>query len=220
MSGTRWVAIVPVKGAPKAKSRLEHDERAQLAEAFALDTVTALLAASVVTDVYVVTADTQIADDLASLGAHIVPEGPLIPGEDPLNAAIMTGADAARAMRPHSNVAVFTGDLPSLTVSDIEGALALSAEHPLSMVPDADGTGTAVLLALAGVPFTPRFGVGSRAAHEAAGHVPLPLPATSTIRRDVDTVDDLAKALHLGVGPYTSALIARTSAPIVDSGRG
>ncbi len=219
MSPTGWVAIVPVKGAPKAKSRLEHDDRVQLAEAFALDTVTALLAASVVSDVFVVTADTHIADHLASLGAHIVPEAPLNPGEDPLNAAITTGADAARAMAAHSNVAVFTGDLPSLTVSDIESALALGADYPLSVVPDADGTGTAVLLALAGVPFTPRFGAGSRAAHEADGHVQLPLPATSTIRRDVDTVDDLAEALHLGVGPYTNALIARTSARIVDSSR-
>lgn len=213
-----WVAVVPVKGAPRAKSRLEHADRAQLADAFALDTVTALLSASVISEVFVVTGDDRIAVHLASLGAHIVPEPLSVSGEDPLNAAIVAGADAARALRPLSNVAVFTGDLPSVTVADIHAALALAAAHERSMVADADGSGTAVLLARAGAAFTPRFGAGSRAAHVAAGHRPLDLPATSTIRRDVDTVSDLAEALHLGVGPYTSALIARTSPPILPAG--
>lgn len=216
MSGSDWVAVVPVKGAPGAKSRLAHDDRAQLAEAFALDTVAALLAASVVIDVFVVTADTEIAAHLASLGARIVPETAAQGGDDSLNAAIVVGVDGARASRPDSNVAVFTGDLPSLTVPDIEQALALGAAHERSMVPDEEETGTTALLALAGVPFTPRFGPGSRAAHEAAGHHPLDLPAVSSIRRDVDTVANLAEALHLGVGPHTSELIARASAPIVD----
>jgi 2-phospho-L-lactate/phosphoenolpyruvate guanylyltransferase len=217
VSETGWIAVVPVKGAPGAKSRLEHDYRAQLAEAFALDTVAALLAASVVSDVFVVTADTDIGAHLASLGAHIVPESAPRAVVDPLNAAIVVGVEAARSARPDSNVAVFTGDLPSLTVADIERALSLGGEHELSMIPDEEETGTTALLALARVPFTPRFGTGSRAAHETAGHHPLDLPAISSIRRDVDTVANLAEALHLGVGPYTSELIARTSAPIVDA---
>lgn len=220
MNAATWVAVVPVKGAPGAKSRLEHDDRARLADAFALDTVAALLAASVITDVFVVTADTDIGAHLASLGAHVVPETAPRHGDDPLNAAIVMGVDAARTARPGSNVAVFTGDLPSLTVADIEQALSLGAAHRLSMVPDEEGVGTTALLALAGMPFTPRFGAGSRAAHEAAGHHPLNLPPTSSIRRDVDTAANLAEALHLGVGAQTSALIARTSAPIVDAGRG
>ncbi|HZK59205.1 MAG TPA: 2-phospho-L-lactate guanylyltransferase, partial [Cryobacterium sp.] len=76
---------------------------------------------------------------------------------------------------------------------------------------DEEGAGTTALLARAGVPLTPRFGLGSRAAHEAAGHVPLVFPPASSIRRDVDTVDDLAEALHLGVGPFTSALVSGTA---------
>ncbi len=214
MTAAGWVAIVPAKGAPKAKSRLDHDNRAELAEAFALDTVAALLAAPAITDVYVVTGDEQLARHLASLGAHIVAEPIPSTGDDPLNAAIAAGIDAVRPAQPAANLAVFTGDLPSLTAADIELALALAAAHDLSMVPDADGSGTAVLLARAGTPLTPRFGPGSRAAHEQAGHHPLDIPASSSIRRDVDTVADLAEALHLGVGPHTSALIARlTSEP-------
>jgi 2-phospho-L-lactate guanylyltransferase len=199
-----WVAVVPVKGAPGAKSRLgDHPERLQLAEAFALDTVTVLLAASVVSRVVVVTADEQIGERLHGLGAEVVREVASPPGTDRLNPAIEQATDAVRRSFPQADLAVFTGDLPCLTVSEVESALALAEAHERSMVADRDGTGTTVLLALAGVPFTPRFGPGSRSAHEAAGHVPLDLPLTSSVRRDVDTADDLSEALRVGVGPHT-----------------
>ena len=51
-----------------------HPERVQLAEAFALDTVTALLAAPAVDRVFVVTADDEIADRMSALGADIIRE--------------------------------------------------------------------------------------------------------------------------------------------------
>ena len=221
----KWVAVVPVKGSPGAKSRLgDHPERARLADAFALDTVAALLATSVVERVVVVTADALLAARLESLGAVIVREVPhkapsgVAAGEpdDPLNAAIRQGTDAARAAFPGRGIAVVTGDLPALTVADVEAALGLAAAHPRSMVADEEGTGTTALLALAGVPVSPRFGPGSRAAHEAAGHVALGLPPTASIRRDVDTVDDLAEALHHGVGVHTSALVAGAAAADID----
>jgi 2-phospho-L-lactate/phosphoenolpyruvate guanylyltransferase len=212
-----WVAVVPVKGAPGAKSRLgDHPARAELADAFALDTVAVLLAASVVSRVYVVTADARVGAEMAALGAEIVPEPSLPTGADPLNHAIEQATDAARGSFPQANVAVFTGDLPALTVADLETALALAAEHKLSMIADQEGTGTTALLALAGESFRPRFGVGSRDAHEAAGHVPLNIPPTASIRRDVDTVEDLTKALHLGVGPRTSAVVARSCGLLPD----
>jgi 2-phospho-L-lactate guanylyltransferase len=208
-----WVAIVPVKGAPGAKSRLgDHPERLQLADAFAFDTVTVLLAASAISRVFVVTADEAMGNRLRELGAVIVPEEPGPPGADPLNDAIEQATDAVRRSYPAANLAVFTGDLPSLTVSDVESVLALAAGHERSMVADRDGTGTTVLLALAAVPLTPRFGPGSRAAHEAAGHTVLALPVTSSIRRDVDTAHDLADALRLGVGPHTRALVQNSGA--------
>jgi len=215
-----WVAVVPVKGTPEAKSRLgDLPDRGGLADAFALDTVAALLDTPRIGQVFVVTADEAIAARLAELGAVIVPEvrlDPADPGDrggqggqgDPLNAAIRQGTDAARAAFPGRGIAVVTGDLPALTVADVEAALGLAVAHPLSMVADEEGTGTTALLALAGVSFSPRFGPGSRAAHEAAGHVPLGLPPTASIRRDVDTVDNLAEALHHGVGAHTSALVA------------
>jgi 2-phospho-L-lactate guanylyltransferase len=235
--------VVPVKGSAGAKSRLgalpeTFPARGELAEAFALDTVAALLAARMVERVLVVTADPAAAAPLAALGAQIVPELPQTSASDagtgalgetresvaaglprkgntaatrdPLNEAIALGIRVAHEQYPLCNVAVLTGDLPALTVADVEVTLTAASAHDLAMVADEEGTGTTTLLARAGITLTPRFGPGSRAAHEAAGHVPLDLPATASIRRDVDTVDNLAEVLRRGVGAHTSALIART----------
>ena len=234
-----WVVVVPVKGNPGAKSRLgDRPDRAGLADAFALDTVAALLAARGVDRVLVVTGDGELAGRLAALGADIVPEAPvpvadpevsaagvvaaprsqlrrpalspaLSPARptDPLNAAIRQGLLVARAALPQVNLAVMTGDLPALTPTDVERTLILAAAHERSLMPDAAGTGTTTLLALAGIPIEPRFGAGSRAAHEAAGHVPLGLAASVSIRCDVDTTADLAVARRLGLGPHTRLLV-------------
>ena len=204
----KWAVVVPAKGRPGAKSRLGAlPERAALADAFALDTVTALLAASAVERVFVVTGDARLGALLAGLGATIVAETPA--GHDRLNAAIGHGIAAARRACPDAHLAVMTGDLPALRPADVETAFALAADHVLAMVPDADGVGTTILFARAGVKFTPRFGPGSRAAHETDGHVALDLPSTSSARRDVDTPVDLDLALALGLGPHTSALITQ-----------
>lgn len=201
-----WVAIVPVKGNPGAKTRLaDLPEHAVLADAFALDTVAALMATSAVERVFVVTGDSRLAPLLAHLGAVIVPEARA--HADPLNAAITQGVMAARAACPRANVAVFTGDLPALVAGDVESALALATGYERSMVPDAEGTGTTTLLALAGVTLDPRFGLGSRAAHQAAGHVPLNMPVSASVRRDVDTPADLDVASALGLGRFTRALV-------------
>ena len=219
-----WVCVVPVKGSATAKSRLgdlpePFPARGQLAEAFALDTVAALLAAEMVERVLVVTADPDAAAPLAAVGAEIVPESPQTSlseaaedaaPRDPLNAAIIEGIRVVRERFPHSHIAVLTGDLPALTTVDVEITLTAASAHERAMVADEEGTGTTTLLARAGVSLTPRFGPGSRAAHEADGHRLLDLPATASIRRDVDTVDNLAEVLRRGVGAHTSALIARS----------
>ena len=204
-----WVVVVPVKGSAEAKSRLgAAPGRAAFADAFALDTVAALVAASTVARVFVVTASVRVGALLAELGAVIVPE---VPGRETgharLNAAIGQGIAAARLAHPQANLAVLTGDLPALRPADLETAFAFAARQPLSMVPDADGVGTTTLFARAGAEVTPRFGLGSRAAHEGDGHVVLDLPPTSSLRRDVDTVADLDAARALGLGSHTSALL-------------
>ena len=204
-----WVVVVPVKGSRGAKSRLgDLPGRAALADAFALDTVAALAAASAVEGVFVVTASVRLGALLAGLGAVIVREQPASKtGHARLNAAIVQGLAAARFASPLANLAVMTGDLPALCQADLESAFALATAHPRSMVADAADVGTTTLFARAGVTVTPRFGLGSRAAHAADGHVALDLSSTSSLRRDVDTAADLDAARQLGLGPHTSAVL-------------
>lgn len=197
---TGWTVVVPVKRLAGAKTRLEAGsdaDRADLALALALDTVRAALAARRVGAVLVVTSEPRVADALAgSPAVRLVAD----PGAG-LNAALAAGAAAAAGP---GQLALLLGDLPALTGPDLDAALVLAGAHPRSVVPDADGTGTTLLTALAGERLVPHFGEGSFAAHVGAGHTALPDVAPG-LRRDVDTAADLRAAARLGVGRATAA---------------
>ncbi len=91
-----------------------------------------------------------------------------------------------------------TGDLPALRPADLALALAgLPVRARRGFVPDAAGTGTALLAAPPGVALDPRFGPGSAAAHAASGAVRLD-GGWPTLRQDVDTAADLAAAPRWG----------------------
>ena len=79
---------------------------------------------------------------------------------------------------------------------------------------DAAGTGTVLLTASPGLDLAPSFGPDSQRAHLASGAVDLTSllgDQVAGLRRDVDTVDDLAAASLLGVGPATGALLRSAS---------
>ncbi|WP_066040606.1 2-phospho-L-lactate guanylyltransferase [Herbiconiux solani] len=207
-SSLPWTVVVPVKGTVDSKSRLHPDiadgDRMRLAEAFTLDALAALAAARRVASIIVVTdPTTPLAAELGSRGVLIVSD----PGLG-LNGAIAEGLRAVGETRP---LAVLLGDLPSLTPEAVDDALSAAEAHPLAVVPDADGAGTTLLTATTAAPPVPRFGAGSAAAHAAAGHRILALPADSPIRRDVDTAADLDAAVALGVGAHTHAALAALS---------
>lgn len=199
-----WTAVIPVKRLHAAKSRLRGavpDARHQeLALALMRDTAAAVLAAPGVAELLVVTDDPVAADAAAALGARIVPD----PGTGDLNTAIRRAADVAG---PRSHRAVLTGDLPALDPEHLGAALRRASAR--SFVPDADGTGTVLLAAPAGVPLDPRFGPGSAAAHAASGARVL-TGDWPGLRRDVDTGADLRAALALGAGPHTRAVAGGT----------
>jgi 2-phospho-L-lactate guanylyltransferase len=136
---------------------------------------------------------------LTRLGAERVPDD-----ADPgLNAALARGARVAAG----SPVVALTGDLPALRPAELAAALAaLPVRVPRGFVPDATGTGTAMLAARAGVDLDPRFGPGSARAHAASGAVRLD-GGWPTLRQDVDTAADLAVASELGLGRYTAELL-------------
>ncbi|MDP9398252.1 MAG: 2-phospho-L-lactate guanylyltransferase [Actinomycetota bacterium] len=203
-----WALVVPVKQLALAKTRLgplAGSLRASLALAFATDTVRAALACSSVAGVVVVTAEARAARRVAALGALVVPEE----SGGGLNAALRHGAVHARGAFPERGVAALVADLPALRPAELDEALALARVHPRAVVPDSTGTGTTLLTARTGSSLQPAFGPGSHAAHLQAGSAEILGPGLGSLRRDVDTEDDLRAALALGVGPDTAAVAAR-----------
>ncbi|GAA2013972.1 2-phospho-L-lactate guanylyltransferase [Catenulispora yoronensis] len=219
---TRWCLVVPVKRLGHAKSRLGGPRvppalREQLALAFATDAVSAALSAQRVTAVLVVTDDPTAGAVLGALGAIVVPDEP----DAGLNAAFAFGARTARAkLGTDIGVAASAADLPALRSGELdialgrivdklheidEGDITLTRHHNKRFfVPDAHDIGTTMLFAPPGVELAPRFGGPSKTAHSASGAIELTGPDISSLRRDVDTAEDLAAALLLGVGPATA----------------
>jgi 2-phospho-L-lactate guanylyltransferase len=204
-----WVAVIPVKRLAVAKSRLRgavpgrpHD---QLVLAMARDTLAAVLGCALVERAIVVTDDPAVTSAVTAAGAERVPDG-----DRGLNAALVRGARHAAG----APVVALTADLPALRPAELAAALTQLTEltapnRRRGYVPDARGTGTVLLAARDGAPLDPRFGPGSAAAHRASGAVAL-LGDWPSVRQDVDTADDLAAAVALGLGTRTAALLAST----------
>jgi 2-phospho-L-lactate guanylyltransferase len=205
MHGVRWSIVIPVKTLSLAKTRLTGaagPHRVRLAEAIACDTVSAALRCGLVSNVVAVTADPVPARRLGDLGAHVVPD----PGRG-LNAALRTGAAEARLRAPGDAVGALQADLPALRPAELESVLRAAPAFEQSFVPDAADVGTTFYGVRPGVPFHPRFGGESRLRHLSGGAKELAPQGVPTVRRDVDTIDDLLEALALGLGPHTSAVI-------------
>ncbi|MFN4001372.1 2-phospho-L-lactate guanylyltransferase [Microcella sp.] len=199
--------VVPVRDAASAKSRLAadggaeaHARRAALAAAIALDTVSAARAARRVGELIVVGALPQPIE-----GVRVVDD----PG---FGLLVAIGAGLAVA-DPAAPTAVLLGDLPALQPADLDAALVAASEHHWAFVPDAEGEGTTLVVASAGLPHSLRFGPGSAEQHRDAGYVELDVPERSGLRRDVDTLEQLAALGRLAeagsvlLGPRTSALL-------------
>ncbi|MER6998085.1 2-phospho-L-lactate guanylyltransferase [Streptomyces sp. NPDC000410] len=200
-----WSLVIPLKPLALAKSRLAKAAggalRPRFALAFAQDTVAAALSCPAVRDVAVVTDDPVAAAELGALGARIVPDSPAAG----LNAALTHGADAVRAARPGAAVAALNADLPALRPAELSRVLAAAGEFPRSFLADAAGIGTTLLSAGPGVKLRPAFGGRSRDRHLISGAREIELMGVDSMRRDVDTGEDLLAALALGVGPRTAA---------------
>jgi 2-phospho-L-lactate/phosphoenolpyruvate guanylyltransferase len=204
-----WSLVVPVKVLARAKSRLVglvDEERAALALAMAADTVAAALASPSLRAVIAVSDDPLVRDTLSALGALVTPDRP---GAG-LNAALAFGAQFAAARWPDLGLAAITADLPALATAELTTALNSASAVTQAFVADAAGTGTTLYAAGQAGDFCPRFGPQSSDSHRRAGAAELDLPATSGLRRDVDTLADLRIAASIGVGPRTARILART----------
>ncbi|WP_441250098.1 2-phospho-L-lactate guanylyltransferase [Kitasatospora sp. McL0602] len=202
-----WSLVLPLKPLALAKSRLGPYaglRRPELALAFALDTVTAVLSCPLVARVLVVTQDGDAAAQLARLGAEVVTDEP----GGGLNPALAHGAERARRLAPRSPLAALSADLPALRPAELARALTAASAAGRAFLADSPGLGTTLLACSPGHRLGPSFGAGSRARHAAGGAYEIDRADVPSVRRDVDTGDDLAEALRLGVGPHTAAVAA------------
>lgn len=205
MTTPRFTLLVPVKEGAGAKTRLEAVDRADrpgLMAAFARDAITAAQASPLV-EVCVVGDAAALGPVVDGLGVVVLPDE----GAGDLNRAIT--AAARRVSSAGHGIAAMLADLPCLRTADLEAALGQALERGgRTYVADAEGTGTTLLAAVAGVGLEPRFGAGSAAAHAASGAVPAEGELLS-LRLDVDTGEDLERAVQLGVGTATARVTER-----------
>jgi 2-phospho-L-lactate/phosphoenolpyruvate guanylyltransferase len=205
-SPLRYGVLVPVKPPAVAKSRLHtlgDEARIALVVAFAVDTIAAAMESPLVDQVLAVTDDHVLASGLTEIGARVIPDG--TPGD--LNGSLMLAAAELHRRDPGLRLAALCADLPALRSDELTRALSAAPSDRESFVADADGVGTTALLAPSLEEFRPMFGHGSRQAHLDAGAWEIDVVDVPTLRRDVDTREDLIAALALGVGSRT-ALVA------------
>lgn len=213
MSGTNDGAdvglIIAVKRLDAAKTRLASafapGTRVGVVLAMLIDTVVAASAVPAVRQITVVTPDNAAAAAVRELGARVITDPTPRGHADPLNNALSLAEAAIRAET--SNIVVLQGDLPALQPGELAEAIADARRHARSFVTDRHGTGTSALFTF-GVPLDPRFGTDSAQRHADSGAVEL-TAAWPGLRCDIDTPDDLAAALRLGVGPTTAAAVGR-----------
>jgi 2-phospho-L-lactate guanylyltransferase len=201
-----FALLVPVKALSLAKSRLSVSGgagREPLMRAFALDAIAAAVQCPAVAQVHVVTDDPGFEVD----GVRRLPDE----GDGDLNRALHHAALRVRLEDPHVAVAALCADLPSLLPDDLTEALSAGLT-PRWFVADAAGTGTTLLAAGPGVDLDPHFGAGSARRHEESGAAPVRAEVAS-LRRDVDTEDDLVAARELGVGEHTRRALGDPDPP-------
>ena len=207
LGDSRWTVVMPVKSLSAAKSRIARGGVAgTLALAFFHDTVDAAIASPRVACVIVATHDEVIGAAARAKGCLVVDDA-----EHPgINAAAAWAASHRSTAGP---VAVLVSDLPCLTPEAMTAVLDAAHAAATSFLADADGSGTTMWMSATGKPVASQFGPDSASAHRAAGAVDLAAESAepdvlSQARRDVDTEDDLAEAIRVGVGPSTSEALA------------
>ena len=211
----RCAVVVPVKPPAFGKSRLvglSDEQRRDLAEAFALDTVQAASATPGVDAVLVVTDDFRLAAAMRSLGCEVMPDG----ASDDLNATLVQGAAEVVRRWPDAVPVALCADLPCLRPIELamvlQEVVAQVAAGRAAFVRDRAGVGT-TLYAAPPDRFDPGFGFESAVRHATAGAVEVGSTAT-TVRTDVDDLVDLDAALDAGVGPHTARACEGRATPL------
>jgi 2-phospho-L-lactate guanylyltransferase len=210
------VALVPAKPLSLAKTRLgtllADADRAAVTYAMFADVVAALLAATRIDRVLVVTADERLAAYARAAGAGVVDEG----APRGLNGAVVLGTDAA-LRQGASAVLVVLSDVPLLHAADVDELVARTPRPGVALVPSKEGTGTNAIVRSPGAAIPPCFGGRSLERHVTAAErhrLACAIWRNIPMGFDVDVPEDLAtfastesatatyrEAVRLGVAP-------------------
>lgn len=218
MTGAEWAVLIPVKPIAHAKSRLHVEggggvgdggasDHADLVRAIVCDTIEAVDATPGVAQVFVVTADREFAMTLRSLFPGVWGTRLRVVREDRARGIDAALAQAARPLGRRTFRASLPADLAALHPAELAAALSEAVRWPRAVVPDADGTGTTLLTAAAGVAWRSAYGPDSFDRHLRLGARALEVSPDSGLRRDLDTRAHLAAAP--GLGPRTAAALHR-----------
>ena len=207
------VAIVPVRGLERAKTRLgealDPEERRALVEGLLRRTIRSAITTPGIRAVAVVSPDPEALAVAGDTGAVTLPQG-----GGGLNEGLADGRTWARELGATA-LLVIPADLPAIGPGELGLVLAAagdklaairSADTPATslvvLIPDRAGEGTNLLLLAppGAIPF--QFGPGSRAAHAgaAARAGATYLELEGPLGLDLDTPDDLLAAEAVGLG--------------------
>lgn len=213
-SSAATCALVPVKRLGGAKSRLSAimtaPERAALAEAMLLDVLDMLLAARDIAAIVLVTGDLALGAKAGALGVRVIDD----PHDRGTNNAVALGLEALKASN-FGRVLIVPGDIPFLSVIEIEAALAALARTSVVLAPARRDGGTNLLGLSPLDAITPAFGADSFARHleaaSAKGIKPVILPSAGA-GHDIDLPSDLTPDIGGGPAPRTRSLLKKTAA--------
>jgi len=203
------MVIVPIKPPRIAKSRLESTPRpastADFAGAFAHDVVAVATQVAIVDRVIAVTSDRSLTHALESLGASVLFEPTELAGD--LNAVLEFAQGEVLSRHPHCPIAIVTADLATIKPAPLSTLLNGASTSAYGFVADHIGLGTTLVINRSGRPVTTDFGPHSASSHRALGFDDLTEFADDSLRLDVDTPDDLERAIVVGLGPAAARLI-------------
>lgn len=204
-----WMVIIPIKPPQIAKSRLESTKRRvtteELARAFAKDVVAVATQVASVVGVVAVTSDSSLARELRSSGATVLAEPVRLTGD--LNAVLEFAQAEVLVQHPNCGIAIVTADLATIQPQSLANLLDSASRSKIGYVADHRGSGTSLLLNRSGHSVTPAFGLESASAHRARDFGDLTEFADDSLRLDIDTPDDLERAIAVGLGPAARRLV-------------
>lgn len=209
-SSKLW-ALVPMKRLAHAKLRLApqlaDDERRRLAVAMLRDVLDVLSAVKGLARTAVVTGDPEIAALARRHGARIIDD----PQESGTNDAVRLGLKVLAA-GGCTGALVVPGDIPFVSVGEIEAALSALSRRPVVLVPASRDGGTNLLGLVPASAIEPGFGADSFARHLAAARAAGVEPEVLALRgagHDIDLPSDLWAEEGGGPALRTRSLIAR-----------